>query len=77
MDLVDADKQAAVDMDENASGPRILCVTVVSIQHLPKMDSGWMGGKCDPYVTLELRGSKFQTEVIFLWVQTGQNDIYE
>jgi hypothetical protein len=63
-DLVVANQQVVVDMDESASGPRLLRVTVVSVQHLPKMDSFFGGGKCDPYVKLEFRGIKLQTEVI-------------
>jgi hypothetical protein len=62
-DLVVADHESTIDIDEAASGPRLLRVTVVSIQHLPKMDSSFLGGKCDPYVVLELKGSKFKTEV--------------
>jgi hypothetical protein len=63
-----ADNESVIDMDETASGPRVLRVTVVSIQHLPKMDSSFMGGKCDPYIVLELKGNKFTTQVLLVFV---------
>jgi hypothetical protein len=40
---------------------KLLKLRIYHAQHLPVMDSGILGGKCDPYVVAEFAGIKIKT----------------
>jgi hypothetical protein len=53
---------STLEAEEGSTGPRRLEVTLVGVQHLPKMDG--IMGRCDAYSKMLWRGIEYKTEVV-------------